>query len=90
MWRSDSGLAGNSVVVTGAAGGIGSEVAIAFAEAGARVLLVDIPGSKLAQALARLSGSGHAILEADLADLSQHENIFKRAEELAPFVAMAH
>jgi NAD(P)-dependent dehydrogenase (short-subunit alcohol dehydrogenase family) len=90
MWRSDSGLTGNSVVVTGAAGGIGSEVAIAFAEAGAHVLLVDIPGSKLAEALSHLPGSGHAILEADLADLSQHTKIFERAEELAPFVALAH
>jgi NAD(P)-dependent dehydrogenase (short-subunit alcohol dehydrogenase family) len=62
MWRSDSGLTGNSVVVTGAAGGIGSAVAMAFAEAGARVLLVDIPGSKLAEVLSRLNGSGHAIL----------------------------
>ena len=90
MWRSDSGLAGNSVVVTGAAGGIGREVAAAFAEAGAHVLLVDIPGSKLAEAHSRLSGSGHAILEADLADLSQHAAIFERAEALAPFVALAH
>ena len=32
-WRSDSGLSGKSVVVTGAAGGIGSEVAIAFSQA---------------------------------------------------------
>jgi NAD(P)-dependent dehydrogenase (short-subunit alcohol dehydrogenase family) len=90
MWRSDSGLTGNSVVVTGAAGGIGSEVAIAFAEAGARVLLVDVPGSKLAEALSRLTGTGHAILEADLADLSQHTSIFEHAEQLAPFVALAH
>jgi 3-oxoacyl-[acyl-carrier protein] reductase len=48
--------------VTGAAGGIGSEVAIAFAEAGARVLLVDVPGSNLEEALSRHTGKGHAIL----------------------------
>lgn len=89
-WRSDSGLAGNSVVVTGAAGGIGREVAAAFAEAGAHVLLVDIPGSKLSDAHARLVGTGHATLEADLSDLSQHSSIFTRAEELGPFVALAH
>lgn len=90
MWRNDSGLTGNSVVVTGAAGGIGSEVALAFSEAGARVLLVDIPGSKLSEALNRLTGVGHAILEADLADLSVHSAIFERAETLGSFVSLAH
>jgi NAD(P)-dependent dehydrogenase (short-subunit alcohol dehydrogenase family) len=89
-WRNDAGLAGNSVVVTGAAGGIGREVARAFSEAGALVLLVDMPGSKLDETLAQLSGTGHAIMEADLTDLSTHPLIFFKAETLAPFVALAH
>ena len=40
-WDSRSGLTGNCVVVTGAAGGIGAPIARGFAEAGAKVLLVD-------------------------------------------------
>ena len=37
-----SGLEGKGVIVTGAAGGIGREVALAFAAAGARVAAVDL------------------------------------------------
>ena len=33
-WRNDSGLSGNSVIITGAAGGIGRAIAHGFAEAG--------------------------------------------------------
>ena len=89
-WRSDSGLAGKSVVVTGAAGGIGSEVAIAFSQAGAKVLAVDIPGSPLAQLLTKFEGSGHEFMEVDLVNLTSHTSIFAKAQSMAPFTALAH
>ena len=89
-WRSDSGLSGKSVVVTGAAGGIGSEVAIAFSQAGAKVLAVDIPGAPLSQLLAKFEGSGHEIMEADLSDLTLHASIFAKAQSMAPLTALAH
>ena len=37
--------AGRTVVITGAAGGLGSGMAAAFAAEGANVALVDLPGS---------------------------------------------
>ncbi len=83
MWRNDAGLVGKSVVVTGAAGGIGKEVAAGFAEAGAYVLAVDLPGSELVK-------SGHQYLETDLTYLANHEEIFKRAQDMAPLAALAH
>lgn len=89
-WRSDAGLAGNAVVVTGAAGGIGSAVARGFAEAGSKVLLVDIPSSPLAETLKTLTGSGHQIFPCDLADLSGHAKIFDKAAEAGTVVALAH
>ena len=89
-WRSDSGLAGKSVVVTGAAGGIGSEVAIAFSQAGAKVLAVDIPGAPLSQLLSKFEGSGHEFMEADLVNLKSHAAIFAKAQSMAPFTALAH
>lgn len=89
-WRSDSGLAGTSVVVTGAAGGIGRSVAHAFADAGAHVVAVDIPGSTVVDLAASLPGGPHLGLEMNLLDLASHSTIFERANELAPFRAMAH
>lgn len=89
-WRSDAGLAGRSVVVTGAAGGIGRSVVRAFAEAGSHVVAVDIPGSPVADVVASLPGGPHRALEADLSDLSGHAAIFAAANELAPFRALAH
>lgn len=83
MWRNDSGLIGKSVVVTGASGGIGKEVAAGFAAAGAHVLAVDLPGSGLAQ-------SGHEFFETNLGDLSTHSEIFERAQNIAPLAALAH
>ena len=89
-WRNDAGLIGKSVVVTGAAGGIGSAVARGFAEAGSKVLLVDIPSAPLAQTLATLSGSGHKIFPFDLSNLFSQREIFEKAAEAAEVVALAH
>ncbi len=89
-WRSDAGLSGRSVVVTGAAGGIARPVARAFAEAGAHVVAVDIPGSPVAEVVASLPGGPHLALEVNLLDLDSHAAIFERANELAPFRALAH
>jgi NAD(P)-dependent dehydrogenase (short-subunit alcohol dehydrogenase family) len=89
-WRNDAGLSGKSVVVTGAAGGIGRSVTRAFAEAGAHVVAVDLPGSPVAEVVSSLPGGPHLGLEANLLDLSSHAGIFERANELAPFAALAH
>lgn len=90
MWRNDAGLQGKSVVVTGAAGGIGRSVVKGFAEAGCKVLLVDIPGSPMKEILDSLPGTGHEIYEADLTDIKGHAAIFARAQAMAPFAALTH
>lgn len=41
-WNLASGLEGKRVVVTGGAGGIGREVALAFGAAGSRVAVIDV------------------------------------------------
>src|SRR5260370_34802586 len=41
-WSIGAGLEGKGVIVTGAAGGIGRQVAEAFATTGARVMAVDL------------------------------------------------
>ncbi len=90
MWRNDSGLNGKSVVVTGAAGGIGRSVAMGFAEAGCKVLLVDVPGSNLGNVLNALPGNGHEVFETDLAEIKTHAEIFQRAQAMAPLAALSH
>jgi NAD(P)-dependent dehydrogenase (short-subunit alcohol dehydrogenase family) len=48
-------------VVTGAAGGIGSETVRAMCEAGARVVLTDLPDSPLEEVLSELAAAGHEV-----------------------------
>ncbi|QIX52676.1 SDR family NAD(P)-dependent oxidoreductase [Rhodococcus sp. DMU1] len=51
-------LTGRSAVVTGAAGGIGSAVAEAYAAAGAAVLVTDVDGDAAAAVAERISNNG--------------------------------
>jgi NAD(P)-dependent dehydrogenase (short-subunit alcohol dehydrogenase family) len=67
----DWGLAGKSVIVTGASSGIGASTARALGAAGASVLLVGRDASRLAetQVATELRGGETAIAQIDLADL---------------------
>lgn len=65
---------GRVVVVTGAAGGLGRAIALAFAGSDATVLLVDIPAEGLAET-ARLIGDAGGSAEAFAADLSDETEI---------------
>lgn len=89
-WNIEESLAGKSVVVTGAAGGIGQSVAHAFAEAGSIVVAVDLDQAALDRAVATLPGTGHVALAADLRDLGGHDHIFDVAMAQAPLAALAH
>src|SRR5439155_14191520 len=80
-WTIGAGLEGKGVVVTGAAGGIGREVARAFAEAGARVSAIDVKEEGLAELLPTLAGGPHRSEAADLRDLSGHDGLLRRAAE---------
>jgi NAD(P)-dependent dehydrogenase (short-subunit alcohol dehydrogenase family) len=81
------GLEGKGVVVTGGAGGIGSEVARSFAEAGARVAVVDLD-----EAAARaVLGGPHRAYGADLGAVAGHDGLLARIEdELGPLDVLAH
>jgi NAD(P)-dependent dehydrogenase (short-subunit alcohol dehydrogenase family) len=75
-WNLASGLDGKRVVVTGGAGGIGREVALAFAAAGARVAVVDLSAEKVEGVVAEMDGGPHLPLAVDLRPIASHAGMF--------------
>ena len=60
-----------ALIITGAAGGIGSVIAAHFAEAGYHLALVDRPGGRLSALVERLGCSGHSADVTDPEGVSQ-------------------
>lgn len=90
-WSVGAGLTGRGVIVTGAAGGIGSAVTRAFAQAGARIAAIDRDIGRVRSVLAECEGSGHAAMGTDLADITRHEELIRWARaELGEVFALAH
>lgn len=81
-----------TVLITGAAGGIGSQIARAFASLGAKLCLVDRDQSALDRLTATLrNSSSHLRVAADLTDLAQHASILDRCdEEFGGVYALVH
>jgi NAD(P)-dependent dehydrogenase (short-subunit alcohol dehydrogenase family) len=76
------GLENRGVIVTGAAGGIGRAVAVAFADAGARVALIDVDRSRCEQLASELSQPDqHLALGADLTEIDGHQSLVDRVLE---------
>jgi NAD(P)-dependent dehydrogenase (short-subunit alcohol dehydrogenase family) len=70
-----SGLEAKRVLVTGGAGGIGREVALAFAAAGSRVAVLDLDQEKVNAVVAEMQGGPHLPLAADLRPVAGHAGI---------------
>jgi A-factor type gamma-butyrolactone 1'-reductase (1S-forming) len=85
-------LSGSAVLVTGAASGIGRASALAFAAAGARVALVDIDSSGLADTAAavRETGSPAEVIRADVTDLAAVTAAVARTVEVFGRLDAAH
>ena len=80
-WSLGTGLDGKAVVITGASGAIGKELAMAFAKAGARVGLVDVRTDDVIHVAGTLEGNGHVAVGADLRNTSRLPALAHELEE---------
>lgn len=74
-WNVASGLEGKRVLVTGGAGGLGREAARAFAEAGARVAVLDLAQDRAQAVVADMPGGPHLAIAADLREVAGHAEL---------------
>jgi NAD(P)-dependent dehydrogenase (short-subunit alcohol dehydrogenase family) len=73
-----AGLKGKAVLLTGAAGGIGREIALAFAAAGARVAAVDVAHAQADAVVAEMEGGPHLAIGHDLRPVAEHKALVDR------------
>jgi NAD(P)-dependent dehydrogenase (short-subunit alcohol dehydrogenase family) len=79
----DLGLAGKSALITGAAGGIGREVARLFAQEGVSVVAADLDEARIAETVAVVEAVGGTALAVrlDVTDEASVEEAVQRATE---------
>lgn len=82
-------LEGKTVLVTGAAGGIGRATAVECAKLGSRLVLTDINETGLQETLSMLEGSGHEFHVADLTSQEALDQLVERLPMLDGFVSNA-
>jgi 3-oxoacyl-[acyl-carrier protein] reductase len=78
-----SGFQGRTVLLTGAAGGLGSYVTLAFAERGAHVIAVDIDETKIAALARRASEVKSGAVRIERLDLAHTDAVRARIATLA-------
>ncbi len=74
-----AGLRGKRVILTGALGGIGREVALAFSGVGARVACVDLDAGGLAALVGEMEGGPHPAIAWDLRNVAGHAGLVEEA-----------
>lgn len=87
-WNLGAGLDGRSVLVTGAAGGIGHAVTAGFVAAGAAVTAADLDGDRLADSLGELGTASR--VAGDLTEPATRTALLDRAERHGPLHALVH
>jgi NAD(P)-dependent dehydrogenase (short-subunit alcohol dehydrogenase family) len=87
---SELGYVGTQVVVTGAAGGIGSAICHRLARDGARLWCVDLDESRLAELTKSLPGKGHHAWPCDITSLDAHRDLMREVAGAGACAGLAH
>lgn len=85
-------LEGKTILITGGAGGIGSEVARVCSKLGARIILTDIREDALNEALTSLTkvvAGNHIAIKADLTNAEELNSLVEQIPEINGFVCNA-
>ena len=82
-------LEGKTILVTGAAGGIGRATSVECAKLGAKLVLTDINEAGLADTLSKLEGEGHRFLVADMTDQGALDNLVSQLPQIDGLVSNA-
>ncbi len=72
-----TGFEGKTILLDGAAAGIGKETAITLSRMGAKIVLVDMDEVQLQQTVSELAGEGHGYVVYNLSDLAGIEAMVK-------------
>ncbi len=84
-------LTGKRILVTGAAGGMGTQTCLVLSRLGARVTLCDMEMGALQKVYAQLEGEGHTMYAFNLNDIDDIEDLVKTmVDEGGPFSGYAH
>ena len=65
-----TGFEGKTILLDGAAAGIGKETAITLSQMGAKIVLIDMDEAQLQQTVSELAGEGHGYVVYNLSDLT--------------------
>ena len=82
-------LTGKTILVTGAAGGIGRATSVECAKLGAKLILTDINEAGLVETLGLLEGEGHQYLVANLTSQEALDELVAALPQLDGFVSNA-
>lgn len=82
-------LSGKTILVTGAAGGIGRAVAAECAKMGAKLVLTDIVEQGLEETLSILEGDGHSFFVADMTNQEELDTLVSSIPDLDGMVSNA-
>lgn len=78
------------ILVTGATGGIGSEIAVHLSKLGAQVVITARNENKLRDVMNRLYGSGHELYVCDLSNITGIEHMISESAAISPFHGLVH